>query len=137
MPQRNQIGRGKLCDLPDTRAEAIRFATNDTGLRRRGRHILNDIVACIRVGLIRGGSLLVTGYADARGDVPSNRRLALARAREVERYLLDRGVPSMLIAIARGEESHMGTGPELWALHRRVEISWSPQRAELAGEPSD
>lgn len=123
---------GGLCALPDRAEDAIFFVTNDAGIRARGAHILDDVVACSKAGLFAGRRLEVTGHADPRGNSEFNRRLALRRAHAVEDYLVSRGVPPSRIKIrSHGEEKLVGPGAENWFFDRRVEISLLPE-LELA-----
>lgn len=116
-----------MCDLSDTRAEAIFFSTEDFLLRARGMQILDDIVVCVREGWLGDRPLLVTGYSDPRGSAKYNHELARQRALTVRRYLLRRGVAEERVSIAAGSESGVtGTGPETWIFDRRVEISLLP-----------
>lgn len=114
----------RLCDLPDTPAEALLFASDDTSLRERGTQILDDLLACMDFGLLGGKRLLVVGFTDPRGPPSHNYLLGLERARSVQRYLVRRGVdPSRITIASRGEELARGSGPETWMFDRRVEIS--------------
>lgn len=116
-----------ICDLPDTRAQALFFSTDDFSLRARGTQILDDIIACMSQGWLGGRTLVISAYSDPRGSAEYNRELALQRAHAVQRYLLSRGVPAERLAIAaHGEAPRAGTGPESWMLDRRVEISLAP-----------
>lgn len=116
-------GEGALCKLPDTAVEAIHFAPEEFNLFPRGEQILDGVLACQQAGLLGDQALHVIGYSDPRGSAEYNRRLALARAAAVKRYLVRRGVPAGLVIVeSQGESCHLGSGPESWGLDRRVEI---------------
>ena len=116
-----------MCDLPDTAVEAPLFASDDTNLRERGTQILDDVVACLKAGLLGDRSLLVVGYSDPRGDAVYNDAIALERARAVQRYLIRRGVqPERIVIASRGERQALGEAPESWLYDRRVEIRLLP-----------
>jgi outer membrane protein OmpA-like peptidoglycan-associated protein len=118
----------RLCDLPDTASEALLFASNDANLRKRGTQILDDVIACMKAGLLGRHRLLVVGYADPRGEPSQNEAIALERARAAQRYLIRRGVPAERIEIAsRGERQALGEAPESWFYDRRVEIRLLPE----------
>lgn len=125
---------GAVCDLPDTPVKAIRFAPEEFNLYGRGEQILDGVLACEKAGLLRDQPLRVIGYADPRGSAEFNRRLGLARAQAVKRYLIRRGLPPRLLEVeSRGERCHLGSGPESWQLDRRVEIHARAVRADEPG----
>jgi outer membrane protein OmpA-like peptidoglycan-associated protein len=109
--------------------KAIRFAPEEFNLYGRGEQILDGVLACEKAGLLGDQPLRVIGYADPRGSAEFNRRLGLARAQAVKRYLIRRGLPPRLLEVeSRGESCHLGSGPESWQLDRRVEIHAPPSR---------
>lgn len=117
-----------LCNLPNTPAKALLFASDDANLRSRATQILDDLVACMKAGLLGERRLEIIGYADPRGSVEYNRELALERAESVRRYLLRRGVDASRLSIgSQGESIARGEGPETWMFDRRVEIRLATQ----------
>lgn len=119
------------CELPDTAVEALVFPTAGFSLHERGTAILDQIIACERVGGFQEHRLRIVGYCDPRGSSEFNQRLGLARAKAVERYLLRHGMPEeRFVTVSLGESEHLGTGPESWYYDRRVEIHLVPASSE-------
>ena len=71
-------------------------------------------------------NLTVTGHTDMVGTPEYNQTLGLQRAKEVQKYLEEKGIPSeRIIAISKGEEQPLGDylSQEGRAMNRRTEIS--------------
>lgn len=119
----------RLCDMPDTPAEALLFATDDVNLRERETQMLDDLIACWNAGLFGEHYLHLTGFSDPRGSPEHNHALGMARARAVRRYLIRRGLPLSRISVhSVGARDARGNGPETWTFDRRVEITARPER---------
>lgn len=113
----------RLCDLPDTPAEAPHFPIDSAVLGPYGKQVLDQVANCMLRGTLADESVIVLGYADPRGPAEYNMELAMERARAVARYLVHRGVPAERVSVAsRGEQYARGTGPESWHDDRRVQI---------------
>jgi outer membrane protein OmpA-like peptidoglycan-associated protein len=72
-----------------------------------------------------GAQVRIDGYADPAGSTASNQALSQARAREVKKYLVERGVPTERIeAAGKGETAEGGTDQPSaeMAKARRVEL---------------
>ena len=69
----------------------------------------------------------VIGYADERGGEDYNYKLALKRAQMVKKWLTDRGIFTLRIAIkSMGENKPVNkdSGCDVWQLNRKVELVW-------------
>jgi outer membrane protein OmpA-like peptidoglycan-associated protein len=71
-----------------------------------------------------GAKVRIDGYADSTGSTAANQKLSQERARQVKRYLVDRGVPTERIeTTGKGETQGAGADqPALASKPRRVEL---------------
>ena len=71
--------------------------------------------------------ILVTGHADASGNVELNQALSAERAKAVKSYLINKGVsPSLLRIEGKGAEKLVDANNPFAPANRRVEISRLP-----------
>ena len=71
--------------------------------------------------------ILVTGHADASGNVELNQALSAERAKAVKSYLINKGVSSSLLRIeGKGAEKLVDANNPFAPANRRVEISRLP-----------
>ena len=106
------------------RIEGTNFVAGSAELKlESGKDLLKEVVEF--VGSHPDSDLEVIGYTDSTGSEELNKALSLARAKAVEKYLVDTGIPPDRITV-RGEGS---TNPvsdnntaEGRAQNRRVEI---------------
>ncbi len=113
------------CAGADIRPLPVPFGSASARLSRRGAAFAALMLAWARR---RGAKRLVlTGYADPRGDRRRNLRLALARARAVRRYFRAHGFRGVVVVRAGGEIAPPAAPPAVpravtMRASRRVEI---------------
>jgi OOP family OmpA-OmpF porin len=86
---------------------------------------LDDIARQFNSPLLHDWQLLVVGHADDRGSASDNEVMSLARAVNVQRYLVGRGVDAArLRSEGRGEREPLATNDRRYGreLNRRVEL---------------
>lgn len=101
----------------------IYFNAGSDWIRPDGRLEI-DKAAAAASALPPGSTVLVKGFADARGDAMSNLKLSELRAEAVRQSLLQRGLAEKsLELIGVGDrEANQGRSEEVWSKDRRVEI---------------
>jgi chemotaxis protein MotB len=118
--------------------ERLLFKENSSKLTTEGRHALDAMADAIKPQL-KDKTILVVGYTDnseAGGKNAKARRwqLSTARALEVAKYLVGRGIDPALIGVAGfGEVRPVAANDSLAnrTLNRRVEIALTPSRFEV------
>jgi outer membrane protein OmpA-like peptidoglycan-associated protein len=101
----------------------VYFNSNSDWIRPEGREQVEKVTALVKT-FPAGSTVLVKGFADARGDARSNQKLSELRARAVREQLLDSGLSKdqlELIAVGSAESSK-GRSDQVWKKDRRVEI---------------
>ncbi len=101
----------------------IHFATNSARLKPEARDVLDKIAKAIKA--YPGKKFVIVGHTDNVGSPAANKKLSIARARTVAKYLVLRGVPaSQLRYGGYGSSKPVATNstPEGRAKNRRVEI---------------
>ena len=99
------------------------FHTDSTVLTKASRPVLNELFET--VAKRRAVEVQVTGHTDRVGDLKSNDKLALRRARAVVKMLIKRGIKSNWVrAVGRGErEPLVATADGVHkSKNRRVEV---------------
>ncbi len=140
-------------DVPEPRAperfandalivdERVFFDFDEAELRDAGKAQLDIVVQHYRQYGDRYQQLVIEGHADHRGAIPYNEDLSMRRARAVQAYLTERGVPARVLAIeAWGEvDPAIGQPDTEWdhQVNRRVEfrVEWQPGRRPPGEEP--
>ncbi|MEE4185248.1 MAG: OmpA family protein [Gammaproteobacteria bacterium] len=87
-------------------------------LKQHGRYLADN----------PGETVRLEGHADERGSREYNIGLGERRAVAVQSMLLIHGAaPEQLVTVSYGEErpASLGTGDEVWALNRRVELAYA------------
>jgi peptidoglycan-associated lipoprotein len=113
----------RACNLPK-RATAPQFDFDSTTIGPDDREVLGILARCLSEGALKGKALVLTGRADARGEIEYNMSLGESRADSVRRYLHDLGVGhERVTASSRGELDAVGTDEAGYALDRRVDIA--------------
>lgn len=116
----------------------IRFAFDKSLIEDSYKPYLNEILTVLLK--YPGLGLQINGYADSKGPEKYNLRLSLFRAREVENYLKNNGVPGERVSVnAFGEKNSVainqntnGTdNPVGRSYNRRVELLFTNVPAEL------
>ena len=120
--QQEVIDACKL-DLGDP-SKAPKFAFDKSDLLPEDTAILDQLIACLNTGALKGQNLVLTGRADPRGSVEYNDKLGMRRAATVEGYFATHGVDAARLDMeTRGERDATGTDEAGWAIDRRVDIT--------------
>lgn len=120
--QQEVIDACKL-DLGDP-SKAPKFAFDKSDLLPEDTAILDQLIACLTTGALKGQNLVLTGRADPRGTVDYNDKLGMRRATTVESYFATHGVDAARLDVeTRGERDATGTDEAGWAIDRRVDIT--------------
>lgn len=104
--------------------EPVLFEHGSAELKPESRSVLNQVALMLRANP-EMERVRVEGHTDKTGPDQVNQRLSHARAREVRRYLVERGVaPQRLRAVGRGSSRPLTTEdtPASHARNRRVEF---------------
>jgi outer membrane protein OmpA-like peptidoglycan-associated protein len=101
----------------------IFFNTGSTYLKPEFREHLREAASALE-GAGDGATLLIKGYADARGDRGTNEILSRQRAQAIRDHLVKLGVrPARLELVGVGAaEAGSGAGEYVWKQDRRVEV---------------
>lgn len=108
-------------DLPSNDS----FASGSAEVQAATQRTLDDVARQFNSPLLRDWQLLVVGHADDRGSAADNEVMSLARAVNVQRYLVGRGVDAArLRSEGRGEREPLATNDRRYGreLNRRVEL---------------
>jgi outer membrane protein OmpA-like peptidoglycan-associated protein len=105
------------------------FDFNSAAVRPEDNPALRALAECVVSGPLRGAYLTLVGHADATGDERYDAMLARARAEEVSRFLMARGVAESALRIRAtvdaptptNEPAFPGDDMRGWA-KRRVDI---------------
>jgi outer membrane protein OmpA-like peptidoglycan-associated protein len=101
------------------------FASGSAEVPPAMQRTLDDIARQFNSPLLHDWQLLVVGHADDRGSASDNEVMSLARAVNVQRYLVGRGVDAArLRSEGRGEREPLATNDRRYGreLNRRVEL---------------
>lgn len=108
-------------DLPSNDS----FASGSADVQPATQRTLDEIAKQLNSPLLRDWQLLVVGHADDRGSASDNEVMSLARAANVQRYLVGQGVDAArLRSEGRGEREPLATNDRRYGreLNRRVEL---------------
>jgi outer membrane protein OmpA-like peptidoglycan-associated protein len=117
----HRTANGMVMTLPDS---TFRFAFDSAELTQKNRELLSRIAGILLVS--KGYGLAVYGYTDDVGTAEYNQALSERRAKAVEEYLVQAGVPAGIVnRKGFGKTSPMvkGNTAEARAKNRRVEIA--------------
>lgn len=106
----------KKSETPTTMPAKIHFAYREAVLNESAKATITHVAAALKKG---GGRVEITGYADAKGSVARNAKIAEERAKVVSDALIAGGVTADRIELKRPEQV-TGSGSDAEA--RRVEI---------------
>jgi outer membrane protein OmpA-like peptidoglycan-associated protein len=112
---------GMLVILPDS---TFRFAFNSADLTQKNRELLSRIAGILLVS--KGYGLAVYGYTDDVGSEEYNLSLSERRAKSVEQYLMQAGVPAGIMSTkgyGKSSPRVSNTAPDARAKNRRVELA--------------
>jgi outer membrane protein OmpA-like peptidoglycan-associated protein len=123
---------GMVMILPDS---VFRFAFDTAELTPKNRELLSRIAGILLVS--KGYGLSVYGYTDDIGTAEYNQLLSVRRAKAVEEYLVQSGIPTSIINVkGYGKTSPIvpSTTAAARAKNRRVEIALTDSEIKYGGE---
>ncbi len=109
--------------------KGVNFETGKAALTAESTPILDEVVAAFKANPDYPGKIEVGGHTDNTGSAATNRRLSLARAQSVLKYLTDHGVPAdKLVAKGYGPTKPIASNrtAEGRTENRRVELNALP-----------
>jgi outer membrane protein OmpA-like peptidoglycan-associated protein len=121
---------GMVMVLPDS---SFRFAFDNAELTQKNRELLSRIAGILLVS--KGYGLAVYGYTDDVGTAEYNQMLSERRAKAVDQYLVQAGVPAGIVSMkGYGKTSPIvkSNTQEARAKNRRVEIAVTYSRIKYA-----
>jgi OOP family OmpA-OmpF porin len=117
--QRTQLAEA-LKSLP------VYFEKNSEVLEEKEKAKVNSIANAVKAVHGAEVSLVITGFADNKGDAERNQELSLRRAESVRTELIRLGLPEPSLEVAsKGEDVSGISRSELWK-SRRVEVTLKP-----------
>jgi outer membrane protein OmpA-like peptidoglycan-associated protein len=114
-------------DLPTADLE-VYFDFNSAAIAPSALPVLKTLGQALADGRLAGGTFIVGGHTDAKGDEDYNQRLSQRRAQSVRDFLVGNFPidPGKLMAIGYGEEQLKSVEEPLAAVNRRVQvINWT------------
>ncbi len=98
-----------------------KFDYDSTNLSSDDLHVLEQVVACLTTGPLRGKTVKLIGRADPRGSDQYNMALGANRANQVEVFLQQHGV-NHVSETSRGAIDATGKDENGWRQDRRVDL---------------
>jgi outer membrane protein OmpA-like peptidoglycan-associated protein len=114
-------------DLPTADLE-VYFEFNSAAIGPSALPMLKTLGQALADGRLAGGTFIVGGHTDAKGDEDYNQRLSQRRAQAVRDFLVGNFPidPGKLMAVGYGEEQLKSVEEPLAAVNRRVQvINWT------------
>ena len=114
-------------DLPTADLE-VYFDFNSAAVAPSALPMLRTLGEALADGRLAGGTFIVGGHTDAKGEADYNQRLSQRRAQAVRDFLVTNFPidPAKLMAIGYGEEQLKAADEPLAAVNRRVQvINWT------------
>jgi peptidoglycan-associated lipoprotein len=112
----------RACKIEFTnQGDAPKFDYDSTNLSSDDLHVLQQVVACLTTGPLKGKSVQLVGRADPRGSDQYNMALGANRANQVEQFLHDHGVQNVS-ETSRGAIDATGKDESGWRKDRRVDL---------------
>jgi outer membrane protein OmpA-like peptidoglycan-associated protein len=114
-------------DLPTADLE-VYFDFNSAAIAPSALPVLKTLGQALADGRLAGGTFIVGGHTDAKGDEDYNQRLSQRRAQAVRDFLVGNFPidPGKLMAVGYGEEQLKSVEEPLAAVNRRVQvINWT------------
>jgi peptidoglycan-associated lipoprotein len=110
----------KACgDIP-----TAHFAFDSAAIGPEAAGALDALARCFATGPLKGRTMRLTGFADARGELEYNMGLGQKRAGSVADYVAKKGVEKgKLSTTSKGSLEATGTDEEGWARDRKVEVT--------------
>jgi outer membrane protein OmpA-like peptidoglycan-associated protein len=122
---------GMVIVLPES---TFRFEFDRADLSQKNRELLARIAGILLVS--KGYGLSIFGYTDDVGSDEYNRQLSLRRAKAVQEYLVQSGIPSSIINVkgfGKTSPFDKGSSAEARARNRRVEIAVTDSSIRYGG----
>ncbi len=114
----------KVAAMPE---ESAKFDFDSDEVTPAERQVLEQVAKCLTTGPLKGRSVDLVGRADPRGEHEYNMSLGGRRARSVNNFLGQLGVPSdKMHDTSRGALDATGTDEGGWRLDRRVDVKLRP-----------
>jgi peptidoglycan-associated lipoprotein len=114
----------KVAAMPE---ESAKFDFDSDEVTPAEKQILEQVAKCLTTGPLKGRSVDLVGRADPRGEHEYNMSLGGRRARSVNNFLGQLGVPSdKMHDTSRGALDATGTDEAGWRLDRRVDVKLRP-----------
>ena len=103
----------------------IPFAYKSAAVTAAARERVGALGSALSSTALAGGTFLIAGHTDGRGNDVANQRLSERRAEAVKRYLVERhGIPAAsLIAVGYGKARLKNGADPLAGENRRVEVT--------------
>lgn len=122
---------GMVIVLPES---TFRFDFDKAELSQKNRELLSRIAGILLIS--KGYGLSIFGYTDDVGSEEYNRQLSLKRAKAVQDYLVQSGIPSSIINVkgyGKSSPFDKGNTAEARARNRRVEIALTDSSIRYGG----
>ncbi|MBW4709187.1 OmpA family protein [Roseobacter sp. YSTF-M11] len=115
-----------------TIGDVVQFDTGEARVTDTGKAVLQTVADDIR--RFRASRVMITGYADSRGDAASNQSLSEARARAVAAFLRAADTGATYITRGKGEDTAAGAEEGLKGEARALAQAWN-RRVEFEVRP--
>jgi outer membrane protein OmpA-like peptidoglycan-associated protein len=102
------------------------FSFDSTKADETDQATMQNLVACMTTGALRGKSITLTGRADPRGSEGYNEHLGLERAERVKRFLAAKGIDAARIKTESRGKDDARPLPKDWPSDRRVDVELTP-----------
>jgi outer membrane protein OmpA-like peptidoglycan-associated protein len=127
----HRTSTGMVIVLPES---TFRFGFDRTELSQKNRELLARIAGILLVS--KGYGLSVFGYTDDVGSDEYNQQLSLRRAKAVQDYLVQSGIPASIINVkgyGKSSPFDKGNTADARARNRRVEIAVTDSSIRYGG----
>lgn len=107
--------------------KAVYFDFDSSAIGSTGANVLNQHISFLKQPANNSARVQISGNTDERGSTEYNSALGLRRAKAVQSYLANHGIPaSRTEAISYGEERPVDTGHDesAWQKNRRADLSY-------------
>ena len=120
-------GSPRRDNLPSADLE-IYFDFDSAAIAPPALPVLTTLGSALSDGRLAGGTFVVAGHTDAKGDADYNQRLSQQRAQAVREFLISNFpiAPNKLLAVGYGEQQLKAPQEPIAAVNRRVQvINWT------------
>jgi len=126
--ERKDVAETARRDALPTADLEVYFDFNSAAITPVALPVLRTLGEALSDGRLVGGTFIVGGHTDAKGEADYNQSLSQRRAAAVRDFLITNFpiTPAKLMAIGYGEEQLKAAGEPLAAVNRRVQvINWT------------